>query len=86
MAQPIGSTQIESGENLMKIVEMKRDLQHMINSWLENPSKEVQEGLEVLNTYFGSNTAELMATSAMNILLAQKSLTEYHRGEGVEGV
>lgn len=86
MAQPIENLSLQDAENLRKMVEMKRDLENLINSWLENPSSAVSAGLDALDTYLGENTADLMATSAMNILLAQKSLTDYHRAEGVEGV
>lgn len=85
MAHPINN-EIQDGEYLVKIIGMKRDLANTIKNWLENPSPVVHNGCEALDTYFGEDTYELMASSAMNILLAQKTLTEYHRNEGVEGV
>lgn len=87
MASPIITGVLQDGEKLMKYIAMKNQLAEVIKTWLnDDPTKTVDEGLEMLDTYIGDDTYELMAQSAMNILLAQKSLTEYHRNEGVEGI
>lgn len=61
---------------------LKLSLSTAIDDWICKISGTM--GWDDLNTYIGDSTAELMADSAFNILLAQKDLSAYLRNNGYD--
>lgn len=87
MAHPIITGVYQDGEKLVKLIAMKNSLSEAIRKWAADHSdKSVVDGFEMLDTYIGGDTYELMAQSGMNVLLAQKSLTEFLKERKIEGI
>lgn len=63
------------------LLQIKLSLYIHIQKWLDKVSTDGTEEWGAMNTYLGDDTVTLMTDSAMNILLAQKSLTIYLKNE-----
>lgn len=66
------------------ILKLHTSLVDAIQKWIDEAASE--DAWIDLNTYVGHHTAELMGSSAFNVLLAQKDLSEYLRKEEIEEV
>lgn len=87
MAYQITTETFEDGEKLARLIAMKNSLSEAIRRWAaDHSNKLVVDGFEMLDTYIGDDTYDLMAQSGMHVLLAQKSLTEFLRQKKIEGI
>jgi hypothetical protein len=65
----------------IRLQKLKASLTDAIQNWI-NEESETFENWCALDTYVSDFTAELMADSAFNILMAQSDLTEYLKKQG----
>lgn len=59
------------------LIKLQASLADAMKSWLEKMGTDSK--WESLNSYIGDHAAELMASSAFNILLAQRDLNDYFK-------
>lgn len=64
------------------LMNIRTSLNQAMEAWIEANAE--NDEWNSLNTFIGDATGPLMAEAAFNILLAQKSLSEYLRANGIE--